>query len=64
MQGIQSITRKMGLTNAQLMVPFVRTVNEIQEVIELLESYGLKRGVNGLKIYMMCEIPSNIIISR
>lgn len=52
-----------GLHNAQLMVPFVRTVKELQEVISLVESFGLKRGENGLKIYMMCEIPSNVLLA-
>ena len=53
----------MGLANAQLMVPFVRTVDELRQVIDLIESFGLKRGVNGLKIYMMCEIPSNVLLA-
>lgn len=53
----------MGLTNAQVMVPFVRTVDELREVITLIEYYGLKRGKNDLKIYMMCEIPSNALLA-
>lgn len=55
---------KMGLVNAQLMVPFVRTVAELKAVIDLMEEYGLKRGKNGLKLYMMCEIPSNVILAK
>ena len=57
------VRHEMGLNNAQVMIPFVRTVNELRENIALIESYGLKRGENGLKIYMMCEIPSNIILA-
>ncbi|MCW5584324.1 MAG: phosphoenolpyruvate synthase, partial [Gammaproteobacteria bacterium] len=53
----------MGLYNAQLMIPFVRTVEELRQVISLIESYGLKRGENDLKIYMMCEIPSNVLLA-
>lgn len=53
----------MGLTNAQLMVPFVRTVTELQQVLACLKKNGLKRGSNKLKIYMMCEIPSNVILA-
>ncbi|VVC77204.1 Phosphoenolpyruvate synthase [Aquicella siphonis] len=54
---------QMGLVNAQLMIPFVRTVEELRDVMTLIASYGLKRGENGLKIYMMCEIPSNVLLA-
>lgn len=54
----------MGLINAQVMIPFVRTVAELGDVIEVIEDYGLKRGENGLKIYMMCEIPSNALLAN
>lgn len=54
----------MGLNNAQLMIPFVRTVEEIKNVIALMEKFGLKRGNNDLKIFMMCEIPSNVILAE
>ena len=54
----------MKLTNAQLMIPFVRTVAELKEVVALIASYGLKRGKNGLKIYMMCEVPSNVLLAK
>lgn len=57
------VREQMGLMNAQLMVPFVRTVQELRNVLELISSYGLKRGENGLKIYMMCEIPSNVMLA-
>ena len=52
----------MGLTNVELMVPFVRTVNEAAQVVSLLEEYGLKRGENGLRLIMMCELPSNALL--
>ena len=53
----------MGLTNVELMVPFVRTVNEASQVVGLLEEYGLKRGENGLRLIMMCELPSNALLA-
>lgn len=62
-KAFKRVRENMGLTNAQLMVPFVRTVNELQEVMKLIEKFGLKRGENGLKIYMMCEIPSNVLLA-
>jgi len=54
----------MGFTNVELMVPFIRTVREAQEVIGLLREQGLERGKNGLRIIMMCEIPSNAILAE
>ncbi len=53
----------MGLTNVELMIPFVRTVNEAAQVVELLGEYGLKRGENGLRLIMMCELPSNALLA-
>jgi pyruvate,water dikinase len=53
----------LGLTNVELMVPFVRTVSEAKQVMGLLEKNGLKRGTNGLRIVMMCELPSNAILA-
>ncbi|MEJ2685997.1 MAG: phosphoenolpyruvate synthase [Gammaproteobacteria bacterium] len=53
----------MGLTNLEVMIPFVRTVHEAQRVVDLLAQNGLKRGENGLKIIMMCEIPSNALLA-
>ena len=52
------------MLNLEIMVPFVRTVNEASEVIELLKSNGLERGVDGLRIIMMCELPSNAILAK
>ncbi|KAA3653805.1 MAG: phosphoenolpyruvate synthase [Proteobacteria bacterium] len=54
----------LGLTNVQLMVPFVRNVEEARGVAELLAEHGLKRGVNDLKLIMMCEIPSNALLAE
>ena len=53
----------MGLTNVQLMVPFVRTVGEGQAVVDLLAEHGLKQGEHDLKLIMMCEIPSNALLA-
>lgn len=54
----------MGLDNTQVMLPFVRTVDEAKALIELLEKNGLKRGENNLKVILMCEIPSNVILAE
>jgi len=54
---------ELGLTNVELMVPFVRTVDEAKRVIELLAKNGLRRGENGLRIVMMCELPSNALLA-
>ena len=55
---------KMGLTNVEVMIPFVRTVTEARRVVELLAANGLKRGENGLRLIMMCEIPSNALLAN
>lgn len=55
---------EMGLTNIQIMIPFVRTVSEAKRVIELLAQNGLKRGENGLKVIMMCELPTNALLAE
>jgi pyruvate,water dikinase len=52
----------MGLTNVKLMIPFVRTVDEGKKVLEEMERNGLRRGDNDLEVYVMCEIPSNVIL--
>ena len=62
-EAFKRVRETMGLTNAQVMVPFVRTVEELREVIALIEQCGLKRGKNDLKIYMMCEVPSNALLA-
>jgi pyruvate, water dikinase len=58
------VRNEMGLTNIELMVPFVRTLGQAKKVTELLAAQGLKRGVDGLKIVMMCEVPSNAILAN
>ena len=63
-RALKTVRDEMGLTNVEIMVPFVRTVDEARRVIELLASYGLKRGENGLRIIMMCEIPANAILAE
>jgi len=62
-RAMKKVRDEMGLTNVEIMVPFVRTVSEAKEVIDLLGKNGLKRGENGLRIIMMCEIPSNAILA-
>ncbi len=61
---MKRVRNDMGLTNVELMVPFVRTVGQAAKVVELLEKNGLKRGENGLRLIMMCEIPSNAILAE
>ena len=63
-RAMKKVRDDMGLTNVELMVPFVRTVDEAKQVIDLLEQNGLRRGQNGLRIIMMCEIPSNAILAE
>jgi len=60
---LKRVREDMGLTNVEIMVPFVRTVQQAERVIGLLAKYGLKRGENGLRLIMMCEIPSNAILA-
>jgi pyruvate,water dikinase len=61
---MKKVREELGLTNVELMVPFVRTLSEAREVMQLLENNGLKRGLNGLRIVMMCELPSNAILAE
>ena len=63
-QALKRVRDGMGLTNLEVMVPFVRTLGEADRVIELLAQNGLSRGENGLRIIMMCEIPSNAILAE
>ncbi len=62
-EALKRVRDDMGLTNVEIMVPFVRTVAEARRVIELLGEHGLQRGKNGLRVIMMCEIPSNAILA-
>ena len=63
-QAMKKVREEMGLVNVKLMIPFCRTVEEGRRVQEVMANYGLKRGENGLQIYVMCEIPSNVIAAR
>lgn len=63
-EAIKRVRNKMGLLNANVMIPFVRTVDQLKKVIALLKKNGLERGKNELKIFMMCEIPSNILLAE
>ena len=60
---IKKLRDEMGLTNVIVMIPFCRTPEECIEVQKVMEQYGLKRGENGLQLYVMCEIPSNVILA-
>ncbi|KID55916.1 phosphoenolpyruvate synthase [Pseudoalteromonas luteoviolacea] len=62
-EAIKRVRNEMGLTNVEIMIPFVRTLEEAAKVIELLEEHGLKRGENGLRVIMMCELPSNALLA-
>ena len=63
-KALKRVRDEMGLTNVEIMIPFVRTVGEAKQVIELLEKNGLKRGENGLRIIMMCELPTNCLLAE
>ena len=62
-RAMKKVRDEMGLTNVELMIPFVRTPGEAAQVVELLGEYGLKRGENGLRLIMMCELPSNALLA-
>ncbi len=61
---MKRVRDEMGLTNVEIMVPFVRTLGQAEKVVGLLAKYGLKRGENGLRLIMMCEVPSNAILAE
>lgn len=63
-RAMKKVRDEMGLTNLKLMIPFCRTVDEGRRVQAEMEKHGLKRGVNGLELYVMCEIPSNVILAE
>ena len=63
-EALKKVRDEMGLDNVELMIPFVRTVSQAERVIDLLAQNGLKRGENGLRIIMMCEVPSNAILAE
>ncbi len=62
-QAMKRVRNEMGLVNVEIMVPFVRTLGQAEKVVSLLGKYGLKRGENGLRLIMMCEVPSNAILA-
>ncbi|MEG3059820.1 MAG: putative PEP-binding protein, partial [Comamonas sp.] len=62
-EALRRVREDMGLTNVQIMIPFVRTLSQAERVNQLLADNGLKRGDNGLKLIMMCEVPSNAILA-
>ena len=63
-EALKRVRNVMGFTNVEVMVPFVRTVGEAKQVVDLLADKGLKRGENGLKVIMMCELPANAILAE
>ncbi|MBP6017954.1 MAG: phosphoenolpyruvate synthase [Burkholderiaceae bacterium] len=62
-EALKKVRDEMGLTNVEIMVPFVRTLPQAAKVVDLLAKYGLGRGQNGLRLIMMCEVPSNAILA-
>ena len=63
-EALKRVREDMGLVNIEIMVPFVRTLAQAKKVTEMLAAHGLQRGENGLRIIMMCEIPSNAILAK
>ena len=63
-RAMKKVRDEMGLTNLKIMIPFCRTVEEARRVLDEMEKNGLKRGENGLEVYVMCEIPSNVLLAR
>ena len=63
-EALKRVRNDMGLTNVEIMIPFVRTLGQAKKVTELLSEHGLRRGENGLRLIMMCEIPSNAILAE
>ncbi|MCB1746784.1 MAG: phosphoenolpyruvate synthase, partial [Gammaproteobacteria bacterium] len=63
-EALRYVRNEMGLTNVEVMVPFVRTTDEAREVVELLAANGLARGQDGLRVVMMCELPSNALLAE
>ena len=60
---IKNIRNNIGMKNVIVMIPFCRTLRECRQVLNTMKEYGLERGKNGLKVYLMCEIPSNVILA-
>jgi pyruvate,water dikinase len=62
-RAMKQVRDDMGLTNLKIMIPFCRTVEEARRVLVEMEKHGLKRGENGLEVYVMCELPSNVLLA-
>lgn len=60
---VRRVREEMGLTNVKVMIPFCRTVEEGRRVLDVMSENGLKRGTNGLEVYVMAEIPSNVLLA-
>ncbi|HHS8493929.1 TPA: phosphoenolpyruvate synthase, partial [Legionella anisa] len=63
-KAVRRVREEMGLTNVEIMIPFVRTVTEASNVIQVLKQHGLERGKHGLRVIMMCELPSNALLAK
>jgi len=63
-QAIKRVRDVFGLKNVSVMIPFCRTIEEGKKVVELMKKFGLKKGKDNLKVYVMCEIPSNVILAE
>jgi pyruvate,water dikinase len=63
-EALKRVRNDMGMTNIEIMVPFVRTVRQAERVAQMLAERGLRRGINGLRLIMMCEVPSNAILAE
>lgn len=63
-EAIKKVREEMGFTNVKVMIPFCRTINEGNKVIAVMKNFGLQQGVNGLEIYVMAEIPANVILAE
>ena len=63
-KALKYVRDTMGLTNVEIMIPFVRTLGEAEQVIRILKENGLERGKNGLRLIMMCEVPSNVLLAE
>ena len=64
MPGLKKARDEMGITNIKAMIPFCRNLDEARKVLAIMEKNGLKRGENGFEVYVMCEIPSNVILAE
>ncbi|MBW2998320.1 phosphoenolpyruvate synthase, partial [Candidatus Woesearchaeota archaeon] len=62
-KAMKKVREEFGLNNVKLMIPFCRTITEGKKVLQIMSKQGLKRGVNKLQVYVMCEIPSNVILA-